>query len=364
MNPITTDKRPKEEGGIRAALGDRGRIARLGFSVVLIVLVGTLGYMLLEHMGFLEALYMTVTTLSTVGFDEVKPLSAVGRVFTILLILGGVSVIAVGLGSMIEFFVGGYLSGLFRRRAVRKQLHEMKGHYVVCGYGRVGRSVVDEFESKGADFVVVELDPETAVRAQEGNHLVVHGDANDDDVLREAGIERARGLVAALGSDADNVFVTLTARGLCPQLIIAARANSDETAAKLRRAGADHVISPYAIGGRKMATLLMQPLVSDYLDVVTGSGQVEFRLEEFALNDTCEVIGRSIQDLQIRSRTGASILAVRHGTGRFDTNPSPDLVLDGNDVVIAIGTPEEMARLEELFACHVRPVRSESFVVE
>ena len=167
----------------------------------------------------------------------------------------------------------------------------------------------------------------------------------------QLGIDRARGLVAVLDSDASNTFVILSARVLNPKLVLVARANSDAAASKLRRAGADQVISPYSISGRKMAHLLLRPLVSDYLDVMTGEGEIEFRLEEFVLNGTCEVVGRSIQDLDIRRRTGASILAVRRGTGGFDTNPSADLVLDETDTLIAIGTREDMARLEELFAC-------------
>lgn len=247
---------------------------------------------------------------------------------------------------------------------MNRKLRALNGHYLVCGYGRVGKSVAERFAEKNASFVVVERDPQRAAVAEDEGCLVVAGDATEDEILEEAGVRRARGLVAALGSDADNVFVTLSAKGLNPGLLVVARASSDEAAAKLRRAGAEHVISPYTIGGRKMATLLLHPLVSDYLDVVTGGGQVEFRLQEFALNDTCQVKGRSIGELKIRSRTGATILAVRHKSGTFDTNPSPDLVLQEGDMIIAIGTPEEMARLEELFSCGVGPVESDVFMVE
>ena len=231
---------------------------------------------------------------------------------------------------------------------MERKLRELKDHYLVCGYGRVGRSVVERFAGSGAPYVVIEQSPERSQVAEADGCLVVTGDASDDEVLRRAGIERARGLVSTLGSDADNVFVTLTARGLNPGLLIVARANAEETTAKLRRAGADHVVSPYTIGGRKMATLLLHPLVSDYLDVVTGSGEVQLRLQEFALNRTCEAVGRSIRELEIRSSTGASILAVRHASGAFETNPSPDLVLSESDMIIAVGAPEDMERLEEL----------------
>jgi voltage-gated potassium channel len=163
--------------------------------------------------------------------------------------------------------------------------------------------------------------------------------------------------VAAVDSDADNTFVILSARVLRPDLLIVGRANSEESLRKVKKAGADHVISPYSIGGKKMATLMLKPLVSDYLDVAGGGGEIEFRLEEFALNHTCEIVGKSIAELDIRRRTGATILAVRHGdSGLFDTNPSPELTLDDGDVVIAIGTPVDIANLEELFACHIPPM--------
>jgi voltage-gated potassium channel len=194
--------------------------------------------------------------------------------------------------------------------------------------------------------------------------LVIEGDATDDECLRQAGLEYARGLVAAIGTDADNVFLALTARVMNPKVLIVARANTEESINKLKRAGADHVVTPHGIGGRKMATLLLNPLVSDYLDVVTGNGEVSFRLEEFALNETCAAQGRSIKELDIRSRTGATILAVRRGvTGSFDTNPSPDTVLAKDDVLIAIGTRDEVASLEEIFGCRLSPRERTAFDV-
>lgn len=240
---------------------------------------------------------------------------------------------------------------------MRRQLAELKGHYIVCGFGRVGEAVAREFTENRAPFVVVDSDPAGIERVEREGYLGVLGDASDDSVLEEVGVARARGLVAAVDSDADNIFVTLSAKTLNPRLLIVARANSEDSVRKLRKGGADHVISPYGISGKKMATLLLRPAVSDYLDVVTGGGEIEFRVEEFSLNETCEVVGRSIKDLDVRRKTGATILAVRQGrTGQFDTNPSPDLVLADDDVLIAIGTPTDIAKLEELFACRIPPV--------
>jgi voltage-gated potassium channel len=341
-------------------LGEARRIVIFAAAIAAVLVAGTVGFMLIEQLSFIDALYMTVTSLTTVGYGEVKPFSAAGRVFVIVLVIGGVSVVAYGLTSMLQFVVDGELSGLYRRRAMKKRIEAMHDHFIVCGHGRVGEAVAKEFALHRADFVVVDRDPEVVARVLHAGHLAIEGDASVDEVLVELGIERAQGLVAVLDSDASNTFVILSARVLNPKLVLVARANSEGAASKLRRAGADQVISPYAIGGRKMAHLLLRPLVSDYLDVMTGEGEIEFRLEEFALNGTCEVVGRSIQDLDIRRRTGASILAVRRGSGDFDTNPSADFVLDETDTLIAIGTRQDMGRLEELFACRI-PVTGSAF---
>jgi voltage-gated potassium channel len=328
----------------------------LGMMLLVVLLGGTIGYALIEGWTVFESLYMTVITLSTVGFKEVREISDAGRMFTILLILGGVSILAYALATLIEFVVSGQLSGLYRRRAVRKSIEALDGHFIICGFGRVGEAVAHEFIANRAPFVVIERDMAVIEHAEGSGVLFLEGDAADDEVLEAAGIDRARGLVAAVGSDADNIFVILSARVLSPRLTIIGRANTEESLKKVKKAGADHVISPYSIGGKKMATLLLKPLVNDYLEVVTGGGEIEFRLEEFALNHTCEIVGRSIADLEIRSRTGATILAVRHGdSGIFDTNPSPGLVLGDTDVIIAIGTPVDIANLEELFACQIPP---------
>jgi voltage-gated potassium channel len=325
-------------------------------AIVAVVVVGTVGFALIEGWGLLDSLYMTVTTIFTVGFGEVHPLSRAGSIFTMLLIFGGVGTILYGIGTMVEFVIGGQLSGAFRRRVVKRQVDKLAGHYVICGYGRVGESVARHFAAHGAKFVIVDNDPGSLGRAEADGFLVVQGDATADEVLDAAGIARAKGLVAAVGSDAGNIFVTLSARVLNPELLIVARASSEDTLSKLERAGADHVVSPYGIGGKRMATLMLKPLVSDYLEVVTGGGELQFRVEELELNAQCCVVGQSIQDLEVRKRTGATILAVRHArTGVFDTNPSPESHLAPGDTIVAIGTPAEITRLEELVGAPSRP---------
>jgi voltage-gated potassium channel len=241
-------------------------------AVLAIVVVGTVGYTLIEGWSLLDSLFMTVTTIFTVGFGEVHPLSRGGQIFTLLLIIGGVGTILYGLGRMVEFVIGGQLSGMFRRRAVRRQVDKLDSHFIVCGYGRVGEAVARHFAAHGAPFLVVDSDAENVARVERDGFLSICGDATADEVLQAAGIERARGLVAALGSDAGNIFLTLSARVLNPKLLIVARAGSDDIISKLQRAGADNVVTPYDIGGKRMATLMLKPMVSDYLEVVTGRG--------------------------------------------------------------------------------------------
>ncbi len=324
-------------------------------AIVAVVIIGTVGFMLIEGWGVLDSLFMTITTIFTVGFSEVHPLSAAGSVFTIVLILGGVGTILYGIGAMVEFVISGQLTGVFRRGAVRRQVEKLSGHNIICGYGRVGEAVARHFVAHGARFVVIDNDQASLDRAAEAGFLAVSGDASSDEVLEIAGVTQAKGLIAAVGSDAGNIFVTLSARVLNPSLLIVARASSEDTVNKLERAGADHVVTPYGIGGKRMATLILKPLVSDYLEIVTGGGELEFRVEEFELTSRCCSIGQSIADLAVRKRTGATILAVRHAsTGAFDTNPSPELRLQPGDMIIAIGTPMEITKLEELVGASSR----------
>lgn len=319
-----------------------------------ILLVGTVGYALIEHWSLLDSFYMTVTTIFTVGFGEVHPLSRGGQAFTLVLIFGGVGTILYGIGTMVEFVVGGQLSGVFRRRVVKRQVDSLDGHYIICGYGRVGEAVARQFAAHRVKAVVVDSDPESLSRAEGDGYLTVRGDAASDEVLEAAGIKRAKGLVSAVGSDAGNIFVVLSARVLNPQMIIVARAGSEDAVSKLERAGADQVVSPYGIGGKRMATLMLKPLVSDYLEVVTGGGELAFLVEEFQLKGECCAIGQSIQALDVRKRTGATILAVQRATsGTFDTNPAPDALLDSGDRIIAIGTAAEITKLEELISTRV-----------
>ncbi len=342
----------------RRALSDRKvyeprlalrRIQSALLALAVIAVAGVLGYMVFEGWSFTDALYMTVITLTTVGYREVRVLDATGQLWTMALLVTGVGTLFYAAVSSVELVVEGTIRGYFGRRRMEAAIGKLEGHQILCGYGRVGRQVAREFALDGVPFVVIEQDPETAAECVEEGYLTVVGEASDDEMLERAGVRRARGLVAAVGSDADNVFVVLSARKMNPKLHIVARASSDESAAKLEMAGADRTLSPYAVGGRRLASLATQPLIVDFLDIVTrGEQGIEFRLEEFDVPEGSSIAGRTIAELGIGERTGAMILATRNREGTFDTTPSANDRLRAGDTLIVLGTREQVGRLEQL----------------
>lgn len=323
-------------------------LRRLGYAFAVlgtVLLVGTAGYIVIEGWSFADALYMTVITVGTVGFSEVHALSAGGRVLTMALIIVGFGAIVFALGTIIDFMVEGHFSGLLEGRRMDKRIAGMSGHHVVAGLGRVGTTVAEEYDDRGVLFVVIDMDEEALARARERGWAFVKGDASAEETLLAAGIMRSRSLVTALDTDADNLFVTLTARGMNAALFIVARSTAGAAEAKLRRAGADRVITPTEIGGRRMAAMVLQPVVSEYLDVVTRGEALQFKLEEILLGESDPYSGRSIAESRIRAETGAYILAVHREGGGVNTNPVPDFVLEAGDRLVAIGTEEQLALL-------------------
>jgi voltage-gated potassium channel len=319
---------------------------RLRFGVaalVAVLVVGTAGYVALGF-SVLDAIYQTVTTVSTVGFREVQPLSSGGRVFTIVLILVGVATALYTFTLILEAVVEGQIQEVLGRKRMERQISRMADHVIVCGFGRVGRNLARYVSGAGQEVVVIESDPDRAAQA-EGSAHVVRGDATSDEVLKEAGIERARVLVTALNTDADNLFVTLTARSLCSDLFIVARARVESSEAKLAQAGADRVVNPQRLGGSRMAAFVLQPHVVEFLDVVMHDGSLEFRLEEVPLPDGSPLAGRSLREAHIRDSTGALVLALRDSGGEFTTNPPPETVLVAGQILIAIGTEGQLEAL-------------------
>jgi voltage-gated potassium channel len=322
---------------------------RLGLgALVAVLVVGTLGYV---AFGFplLDAVYQTVTTVSTVGFRELHPLSTGAQIFTIGLIMVGVGTALYSFTLVLETVVEGQLREVLGRRRMDRQIARMAGHVIVCGFGRVGRNLAHFVAGAGEDVIVIERDPERAAHARDAVHVVV-GDATHDEVLKEAGIERARVLVTALNTDADNLFVTLTARGLRSDLFIVARARVESSEPKLAQAGADRIVNPQGIGGARMAAFVLQPHVAEFLDVVMHDGSLEFRLEEVPVPDGSPLAGRSLRDAHIRDSTGALILALRDGGGEFTTNPPPETVLEAGQILIAIGTEAQLEALADAAA--------------
>jgi voltage-gated potassium channel len=277
-----------------------------------------------------------------VGYREVHPLHLAGQLWTILVIFGGVGSLGFTIITVTDFMVEGHFTGLLEGRGMRNRIEKLKSHQIVAGLGRVGLVVAEELERHGRDFVVIDIDDETLQRARDHGWAVVKGDATEEITLREAGVERAAGLIAALDTDAENVFVTLTARGIAPDAVIVARATSPSAESKLLRSGADRVITPTEIGGRRMAAMVTRPDVVDYLDVVGGGTGLDLKLEQIALSEGDPYVGLTIGGAHIRSATGAYVLAVRHGDGSVDRNPDPSLVMTAGDVLIILGSEEQL----------------------
>lgn len=315
--------------------------------LVFLLFVGTWGYYLLEGWPLSDAFYMTVITISTVGFGEVHPLSEKGRLFTIFLILGGVGVAIYVFSAVTEVIVSGQIQNLLGRRRLEYKIETLREHYIICGYGRIGHHIC-HIIAREVPFVVVENDQERIKELEEDGFIYFQGDATHEDVLKKVGIERAKGLVAVLGSDADNVYITLTARSLNPKLFIIARADEDHVVRKLERAGADKVISPYLIGARRMAMTILRPAVTDFLELATPEANLELQLEEVRIRAQSDLVGKKLIESGIRQFSGAIILAVRKVTGEMVFNPPPDYILESGDTLVALGDRKGLSRLEEV----------------
>ncbi len=313
--------------------------------------LGTLGYWWLGYAP-LDALFQSVTTVTTVGFAQAHPLGAAGKVFTVALVLVGVGTALYAFGVLLEVLVEGQLARTLWRRRMDRTIARMTGHVIVCGWGRVGRVIAEQLARRDVPVVVVDVDPE---RLGNLEHLSVVGDATDDAVIEAAGVRRARALVAAMSTDAANLYVTLSARTMNPDLFIVGRVRVASSEEKLRRAGADRVVNPQAIGGARIAAMLVEPHVAEFLDVVTHESGVEFRLSELTLAPGSPLAGGTLGDAHIRRTTGALVLAVRHPSGTFLTNPAPETVLEAGQILIAIGTEEELAALGAAAGDGVRP---------
>src|SRR3954454_170922 len=309
------------------------------------MLVGTLGYVLIEGWSVVDAVYMTITTMATVGFGEIHPLSQNGRLFTIGLIVLGVGGALYVLAAMMQFVFEGHLGRNLERRRMQRRIDHLREHFILCGVGRVGRQVARDFQATGVPFILIDVNQASLDLASEEGILCVRGDAGGSETLRRAGIERARGLVTCVNSDADNIFVTLSARALRSDLFIVARGNNDDAAPKLRRAGADRVVSPYSIGGRQMAMLATRPAAVELIDRVLSHADVDLLLEDFTIGPGSPLIGKTVREVGQEIAPGVLILAIRRQS-QLVTQPPADLAVGVGDELVAFGTSAQLRALE------------------
>ncbi len=327
------------------------RFGPIVIGLIVLPTIGVVGYLWIEGWSFLDALFMTVITLSTVGYGEVRSLSTGGRIFTMGLIVSGGILAAYALTQLAQLLFSGEWRRHWEHQKRHRMMAELSNHVIVCGYGRVGRNVVEELKSEGLPFVVVDLSLENVARVREAGALAIVGDAAHDAILREAGIDRARGLVAAAKSDAENVFIVLTARSLRADLSIVARADIEESEPKLLRAGANRVILPYHIAGRRLVTMLVRPDVADFLDEVSHASGMELVLEQIQIMVGSALAGQTLGDAQARHQIDVTVLACKTADGLWNCHPRGATVVEPNTRLIALGTPEHLQKLARLARC-------------
>lgn len=314
-----------------------------------VLLLGTLWYKLIEGWAWEDAAYMTVITLATVGYGEIHPLGSRGRLFTIALILMGVVSIGYIVNRFTEAVIQGYFQEGIRLRQQRRVMESLSGHYIICGFSRTGRQIAKDFEAEGVLFVIVDSEMDSVRYAQDHGYTVYQGDATLDETLFKVGIERAVCIIAALSSDADNLYTVLSAKTLNPGIRAIARASTEEALQKLQRGGADVVISPYITGGKRMAAAALRPQVMDFVDGIISSADRQLYMEEFLLDPSvCPVVGQTLQKARLRSQSGALVLAIRRADGSLIGGPTGDTVLMPKDLLIAMGTAEQLRDLNQL----------------
>ncbi len=322
---------------------------RLSFTLLLITLViGVVGYHFLEGMTFFESLYMTVITISTVGFQEVHPLSVQGRILTMIIISIGITIAAYTIGTLVRVFIEGEIRKTLGRRKLEKKITKLRNHYIICGYGRIGSLVCRELREHGMDFVVIENRAGSLARMEQDRVLFLNQDATIESTLIEAGIMHARGIVTAVGSDADNVFITLTAKGLRPDIFILARASEEQNEVKLMRAGATRVVSPYLIGGKRMAHVLIRPTVIDFIDIAVMEKNLGLHMEECRIRPDSGLVGKNLIESNLRKDYGIIIVLIKKHDGEMIFNPQPTEVLRGEDILVVLGKIEDLKRMGEI----------------
>jgi voltage-gated potassium channel len=320
---------------------------RLAILLLLVVIAaGTAGYVLIEGWTPWDALYMTVITVTTVGYREVHPLSRPGQVFTAVLVIVGVATVLYTLSFLMALIVEGGLQRRFERRRLERMIDDLKNHFIVCGYGRIGSIIAREFGRQGVPFVIIEHNAERLQAALDAGFLAVEADASNEEVLKRVRIDRARGFIAAVGSDAENVYAVLSARLLKPDLFIIGRAETEDAKKKLERAGANRVISPYQIGGQQLAQTALRPAVVDFVQIATSSENLELSMEQVKIDTGASLAGQSILTANLRQRFGVVVVGIQRATGRMEFNPPPETVMQPGDQLVVLGRAESLRELE------------------
>jgi voltage-gated potassium channel len=318
------------------------------FLIVLIIILGVTGYMMIEGWNLLDALYMTVETLTTVGYNEVHDMTRMGRIFTILLICIGVAFFLYVAGAVVQFMVEGRIRTILGRRRLDKKIDRLKNHHIICGYGRIGRILCNMLTRKPIDLVVIEKDEELIPIMDKDKVLYLSGDATDEVDLLKAGIQRAKGLIAVLATDTANVFLVLTARQLNPDLFIIARASQKESKSKLKAAGANRVESPYDMGAASMAQRIIRPTVTNFLDLAFAHKRKDIQMEEIPVNSSSNLVNVMLKDSGIRQQFNLIIIAIKKLDGNMLFNPSFEAVIEAGDTVIAVGQEGNLQKLEKI----------------
>ena len=327
-----------------------GKVVRALAILLIILFIGSTGYMVLEKWGFLESLYMTVITITTVGFGEVREVSQAGRIFTIVIIFLGIGIIAYILGMVAQAMVELQVRSLIGRKKLGLTIRSIKNHYIICGFGRIGKIITRELKMNKIPMVVIEQDPEGRQIFENEDIPYIADDATSEDALLEVGIERAKGLVSVVASDADNLFITMTARALNPELYILARADEEHTEKKLYRAGANKVVRPYLIGGRKMAQTIIKPAVTDFIELTVHNKKIGLAMEELIVSEKSRLHGAALIDSRIRQEMDVIIVAIRKKDGDMEFNPSSQTRIEAGDTLISLGKSDDLEKLGEILS--------------
>lgn len=325
---------------------DKIRVALFG--LLIIIIVGTLGYHVIEGWNLLESLYTTIQTISTVGYGDYTPQTGEGKLFTIILIIFGVGTMLYTVGMLAEAMVEGRLGALTGKGKQDKMIEKIKNHYIVCGCGRIGHLICRELKADNVDFVVIDNNPDVIQQIQEEGFIYYKGDSTQDKSLINAGIKRAKGIVCVLPTDAENLYVILTAKDLNPDIYILSRSEEEESEHRLLRAGADRVMSPYTLGGMRMAMAILRPAMLDFIEITTNRQSLELRMEEMSVCDGSPIIGKSLEESEIRHNYGLIIVAVKKESGKMIFNPLANYTIEKGDKLIAMGEDDNVSRFTKV----------------